>query len=172
MPRSDAGHVTKAAGGQAEQGAVLFGTVRRRIHHRGRDEVRHVGHHGHEPVVVGGRKDQHIGAQAGHDALQPIEGLQLCRRGRRQRPDRPHEEVGIGTVQSGLLRPGHRMAADEPRMIRLFHDGGLDPAHVGDHRIGQPPVFVEEATCHGADGGRRHRDEDDFRPESRHRRRR
>ncbi len=54
MPRCDAGHVTKAACGEAEQGAVLFGTVRRRIHQGGRDQVRHVGHHGHEPVVIGG----------------------------------------------------------------------------------------------------------------------
>ncbi len=54
------------------------------------------------------------------------------------------------------------MAADEARVIGLFHDGGLDAAHIGDHRLGQPAVVFEEAACHGGDGGRRHRDEDDF----------
>ena len=108
MAGGDAGHVAEATGGQAQQRAVLFGAVGRRIHQRGRDEMRHVRHDGHQPVVVGGRKDEDVGPQAGHDPLQPVEGLQLGRRRRREGPHRPHEEVGVGAAQAGLLGPGHR----------------------------------------------------------------
>ena len=104
MPGGDPGHVAEAAGGQAQQRAVLLGAVGRGVHQRGRHEVRHVRHHGDEAVVVGRREDEHVGAQAHHDALEPVEGLQVGGRRRGEHPHRADEEVGVGPVQARSAR--------------------------------------------------------------------
>ena len=93
-----------------------------RVHEGGRHEVGHVRHHGHEPVVIRRREHEHVGPQAHHDALQPVERLQVGGRGRRQDPDRSLEEVGVGPVQPDLLGPGHGVPADEARVVRLLDD--------------------------------------------------
>ena len=55
VARRDAGHVAEAAGGQAQQGGVLLGPVVGQRHQRGRRQVGHVAHDGHEAVVALGR---------------------------------------------------------------------------------------------------------------------
>ena len=56
LPGGDPGHVAEAAGRQLEQGGVLLADPAGQVHEGGRGQVRHVGHHGHQRVVLlGGR---------------------------------------------------------------------------------------------------------------------
>ena len=67
----------------------------------------------------------------------------------------PTKSSGSAPVQAGLLRPGHRMAADEPRMVGLLHDRRLDPAHVRHDGIGPSARRAQDAAGHrGHRGGR------------------
>ena len=95
-----------------------------------------MGDHGDEAVVVLRGEDEHVGPELGHHALQPVEGVEVGRTGRGQHPHRALEEVGGGPAQADLLGSGHRVAPDEAGVVGRRHDGGLDPADVGDHRIG------------------------------------
>ena len=69
MPGGDPGHVAEAAGGQPQQRAVLLGPRAGRVHQRRGDQVRDVGDHGDQAVVVLGGEDEDVCAQAHHDAL-------------------------------------------------------------------------------------------------------
>ena len=162
MSGGDTGHVAEPAGREPQQGGVLFGPGAGRVHERGGDEVRHVGHHGHQPVVVGGRQHQHVGPEAHHHALQPVEGPEIggCRRG--QHPHGPLEEFGVGAVEADLLGAGHGVSPDEARVVRLLHDRRLDPAHVGHDEIRVSPLLAEETTGNVGHGGGRGCDERDL----------
>ena len=94
------GHVTEAPGGQAQQGGVLLGAVGGRVHQRGRHQVGHVGHHGHQAVVVARGEDEHVGAQAHDDALEPVEGLEVGGRPWASAPTPPRRR-GRGRHRSG-----------------------------------------------------------------------
>ena len=151
MAGRDPGHVAEAAGGQPQQGAVLLGAVGGRVHEGGRHQVRHVGHHGDQAVVVGRREDEHVGAQAHDDALQSVERLEVGGRRRREHPDRALEEVGVGAVQARSARsPAIGWPADEARVVGLLHDGRLDAAHVGDHDVGRRRSSSRRPTGHPA----------------------
>ena len=163
VPGRHPGHVAEAAGGQAQQRAVLLGAGARRVHQRGRHQVGHVGDHGDQPVVVGGREHEHVGPQARDHALEAVEGGQVGGRRRGEHPDRALEEVGVGPAQPDLLGAGHGVAADEAGMVGCGHDGRLDPAHVGHHGVGlRRARSARRSLGHG--GHRRGRDghEDDL----------
>src|SRR5579875_3067929 len=59
----DPGYVPEPAGGQAQQGAVGPSPVGGCIHEGGGDQVGHVGHHRHQPVVVLGGKGGDVGPE-------------------------------------------------------------------------------------------------------------
>jgi hypothetical protein len=63
MSAGDAGHVTEAAGGEAQQGGVLVGAVGGESHQARRGEVRHVTDDGDHLIVAFGRHRHHLGAE-------------------------------------------------------------------------------------------------------------
>ena len=162
MSGGDPRHVAEPAGREAQQGGILFGPGAGRVHERGGDEVRHMGHHGHQPVVVGGRQHQDVGPEAHHHALQPVEGPEVggCRRG--QHPDGPLEEIGVGAAEADLLGACHGVSPDEARVVRLFDDRGLDPTHVAHDEVGVSLILAKQTAGDLGDGGGRGRHECDL----------
>ena len=156
------GHVPEAAGGQPEQRTVLFRTHSGGVHQRGGHQVRDVGDHGDEAVVVIWGENEHVGAELGDHPLQAIEGIDVRRTGRGQDPDRALEEIGRGPAQADLLGSGHRVPADEAWVVGGLDDGGLDPADVGDDSIAPALRCGEDFTRHPGNGRGRCGDEDDF----------
>ena len=58
-------------------------------------------------------------------------GAGVGRRGRRQHPGRPDEEVRRGALDADLLGAGHRVPAHEERMVDRCDQRTLHAAHVG-----------------------------------------
>ena len=115
-PAAIAGHVPEAAGGEAQQRRLGVSGLGRESHQGGGGEVRHVGDHRHELVVAIGRERHQVGAEAADDRLDPGEGGRVGQRRRREHPGRADEQLRVGSVGALLLRPGHRVAADEARV--------------------------------------------------------
>ena len=136
MPGGDAGHVPEAAGGQLEQGGVLLAEARGQVHEGCRRQVRDVGDHRHQRVVLGRGEGHHVGPEVGEDAADPGVGGRVGRGGGGQHPGGAHEQLGRGALDADLLRPGHRVAAHERRMVDGRHQRSLHTTHVGDHRSG------------------------------------
>ena len=111
LPRRDPGHVAEPAGGQPQQRRVLLGGAVGQVHQRGRGQVRDVGDHGHQRVVLLRGQRHHLGPEARHHGLQPGVGVGIGGRRRGEHPGGPHEQLGVGPVDADLLGPGHGVAA-------------------------------------------------------------
>ena len=131
-PDGDAGHVPEAAGRQPEQGGVLEGGVGGQVHQRGGREVRDVGDHGDQVVVAAGGQLHHVGAQRADRRADGGEGHRVGVGRRGEHPGGPLEHLGVRSLDALLFGAGHRVAADEVRMVQLGDDGALDAGHVGD----------------------------------------
>ena len=91
------------------------------------------------------------------------ERVQVGRRGRRQHPRRPGEQVRVGAVEADLLGAGHRVPADEPRVVDRGDDRRLDAGDVRDDEVWSPGRVVEQAPGDRGDRAGRRGDERDCR---------
>ena len=99
-----------------------------------------------------GRQRDHVGAERRHDRADTRVGLRVGVDRGRQHPGRAVEQLGVGAVHALLLGAGHRVAADEARMVDGGHDRGLHPADVGDDaaaRGGAPGLGGDRRHGHG-----------------------
>ena len=139
LPGGDPGHVPEAAGGQLQQGGVLLGpcpaarSISVAAARWGTWETTAT-----SASCWAGARRHHVGAEVGEHARGPGVGRRVGGAGRGEHPGGPHEEVAGGPVQPHLLGAGHRVAADEARVVDGRHQRSLDPADVGDDHVGLP----------------------------------
>jgi hypothetical protein len=153
-------HVAKAAGGEAQQRSMFLGTFARETHQRGRGEVRNVADHRDELIVALGAQCNDLGTERRDDGCHLREHGVVTVGARREHPDRPLEQVGLGAVESVEFRSRHRVPTDEPGVGGGRADGRLDTADVGDGaiRLGECPLDLVGSDQH------RHRHERDLGP--------
>ncbi len=140
---SDAGHVAEATRGEAQQSAMLGRTLVGQTHQGRSGEVRDMGHHRYQSVVVLGAERHHLGTQLGHRVADGGVGRVVSGGGRCEHPHGALEEISIGAVDPFLLGAGHGVSADEARVVDCSHDRGLDRTHVGDDAGGVSQGFGE-----------------------------
>ena len=127
----DAGGVAEArAGGRRVLGAQRLG---RPCHEDVGHHVRQVADRGHHAVVDLGVDRRRARADAGQEPVQALEQDALRRRRRGQVPGGAVEEVLARVLDSGRLRPGERVAADEARVAPRVDHRALGRADVGHH---------------------------------------
>ena len=133
-PGRDAGHVAKPAGGQPEQRRMLLGTVAGQAHQRRRGEVRHMTDDRDDLVVAIGGQGDDVGTELGDDRCDLAERAVGGGAVGVSTHTAPFEHRRIRAVETLELTTGHRVTADETRVV----DGRGDPAlHAAD--IGHEP---------------------------------
>ena len=157
MARRDAGHVTEAAGGEAQQRGVLLGAVLRDAHERGRGQVRHVRDDCDQRVVALGRDRDDFGPERRHDRGDLGVGVVVGVARRGEHPHGAFEQLGIGPLDAVLLRPGHGVPAHESRIAHCADDRSLHTARIGDDAT----AGIERGTRAVRHHGDRRRDERD-----------
>ena len=115
---------------------MLFGPVGGDAHQAGGGQVRDVADDGDHLVMPVGRHRHHLGAELGDDTRDVGERDVVGPGDGRQHPYGAVEHRRIGTVETVELAAGHRVAADETRVVDGCGDGALHPADVGDDARG------------------------------------
>jgi hypothetical protein len=155
-PARHPGHVTEAAGGETQERSVFLGPLAGEAHQRRRRQVRDVADHGDQLVVALRRQCNDLGAErpGDHEATRRRR-RRRCRAGR-EHPHGALEQVGLCAVETVEFRTGHRVSADEPRVVGRCADRRLDAADVGDGAacLGQGPLDLVDRAEHG-DGDER-----------------
>ena len=131
VPRSDPGHVSKAACCESKQRAMFFSPTVSQTHERRSREMRDVGDDSHECVVAFGRNVDCMRTEAGHDLtnLSECRIVGLC--GGAQHPCGTGEQVGRRAIKAILLATGHGVTRHKSGISYLSSDRALHRAHIG-----------------------------------------
>jgi hypothetical protein len=133
----DAGHLAKRRARSREWIVPFDRCGAHLVQEEVRERVRQVADEREEPVVRVGIDRDGNGTERADEGVQLAVTRRVGRRVRRQEPGRAVEEVGTRTLRPAHLRPGHRMAADKPRIGDRAGQRCLGRADVRDGRLGR-----------------------------------